>query len=396
MASYDGTQKANAGCARDIPYHEVRTPYVDKLRREAMAMASSEALSYCDPENYPGPEVECDASTLTNSEWLERRAHTIGGSECSAIFGVNPYRTNLDVYYEKIGQQPVFVEEETPESRLNKSWGHLAEEHMKQWLAERYPYCKVFYDTNIYRYPGKPYITANIDGIMQKPDGSYCLLEFKTASSFKKDAWENGNVPVQYVYQVRQYMAILGIWECLVVCMFDRDNIVANPVTRDLDEEMRILDGLDDFWNDHVLAQIPPAPMGSADGVIDTFRRYHARADKNAPVVRFNGDGFEAICQEYTEAAQERSQLKKSAEILEKRCKELSVSLIAALGSATKGSLRSSDGSTEYRISYTPRKAPKKVDLDRLEALFPEAFAACVSQEAESSRTFSLKAVACK
>ena len=77
--------------------------------------------------------------------------------------------------------------------------------------------------------------------MMRKPDGSYCLLEFKTANSLKKSEWENGNVPPQYIYQVRQYMAIMGVWECIVVCMFDRDNVVANTVVRDLDEEMRIL-----------------------------------------------------------------------------------------------------------------------------------------------------------
>lgn len=56
-----------------------------------------------------------------------------------------------------------------------------------------------------------------------------------------------------------------------VVCMFDRDNVVANTVVRDLDEEMRIIDGLDEFWNDHVLAHIPPEPLGTADGIISTL-----------------------------------------------------------------------------------------------------------------------------
>lgn len=228
MSTYDGTQKANSGCAQNIPYHIFRTSYVDNLRQDALAMASSEAIAFCDVDNFSGPEIECDASTLTEDEWQKRRAHTIGGSDCAAIFGENRYKTNLDVYYEKIGQQPVFAQEETPESRLNKLWGHIAEEYIKQWIAERYPYCEIFYDTNIYRYPEKPYITANIDGMMRKPDGSYCLLEFKTANSMKKGEWENGNVPPQYIYQVRQYMAILGVWECIVVCMFDRDNVVAN------------------------------------------------------------------------------------------------------------------------------------------------------------------------
>lgn len=396
MTSYDGTSKAKEGRAQSIPYHKVRTPYVEKLIHDAVAAASGEAIAFCDPDGYQGPEVECDAATLTQEEWLARRANTIGGSECAAIFGENPYKTNLEVYYEKIGQQPAIVEEETAQSRLNKSWGHQAEEHIKNWLSERYPYCKIFYDTNIYRHPDRPYVTANIDGVMQKPDGSYCLLEFKTASSFKKDEWADGNIPIQYVYQVRQYMGILGIWECLVVCLFDRDNIVANPITRDLDEEMRILEGLDEFWHGHVLAHIPPEPLGSVDGIIDTFRRYNGPVDKTRKNILLAADAFEDVCRRYTEAAQERSRIKKAAEEQDKRCKELSVSLIAALGTAVSGRVQSADGSTEYQIKYAPRKGQRKVDFDRLEALYPDAFAACVSQETEGSRVFSLKAVACR
>lgn len=91
MPTYDGTQKANSGCAQNIPYHIFRTSYVDNLRQDALAMASSEAIAFCDVDNFSGPEIECDASTLTEDEWQKRRAHTIGGSDCAAIFGENKY-----------------------------------------------------------------------------------------------------------------------------------------------------------------------------------------------------------------------------------------------------------------------------------------------------------------
>ena len=45
MPTYDGTQKANSGCAQNIPYHIFRTSYVDNLRQDALAMASSEAIA---------------------------------------------------------------------------------------------------------------------------------------------------------------------------------------------------------------------------------------------------------------------------------------------------------------------------------------------------------------
>lgn len=201
-------------------------------------------------------------------------------------------------------------------------------------------------------------------------------------------------MPPQYIYQVRQYMAIMGVWECIVVCMFDRDNVVANTVVRDLDEEMRIIDGLDEFWNDHVLAHIPPEPLGTADGIISTLRRYGGPANPRADRVRLTGDELEELCRQCVEMSLEKARAKKMADEVDARCKELSIGLIAALGNATDGALTSADGTTEYQIRYRPRKAPKKVDFDMLQARYPDAFAACVSQEAEGGRTFGIKAIA--
>lgn len=186
----------------------------------------------------------------------------------------------------------------------------------------------------------------------------------------------------------------LGVWECIVVCMFDRDNVVANTVVRDLDEEMRIIDGLDEFWNDHVLAHIPPEPLGTADGIISTLRRYGGPANPRADRVRLTGDELEELCRQCVEMSLEKARAKKMADEVDARCKELSIGLIAALGNATDGALTSADGTTEYQIRYRPRKAPKKVDFDMLQARYPDAFAACVSQEAEGGRTFGIKAIA--
>ena len=243
MASYDGTNKSSAGCAQHLPYWEIKTEHTKNLYNEAMAMASPEAVAFCDPDNYQGPDIEVDASTLTEDQWQARRADHLGGSDISAIFGENHFKTNLDLYYSKTGKVPAVQEEESSASRLNKLWGHISEEYVDAWLSEKYPYNDIITDTNIYAMPGRPYITANIDRMMRKPDGSYCLVEIKTTSPFNKAAWENGNIPIPYIYQVRTYMAILGVWECVVVCMFDRDTLIANTIKRDLDEEMRIIQG---------------------------------------------------------------------------------------------------------------------------------------------------------
>ena len=63
MASYDGTNKSSAGCAQHLPYWEIKTEHTKNLYNEAMAMASPEAVAFCNPDNYQGPDIEVDAST---------------------------------------------------------------------------------------------------------------------------------------------------------------------------------------------------------------------------------------------------------------------------------------------------------------------------------------------
>ena len=106
MASYDGTNKSSAGCAQHLPYWEIKTEHTKNLYNEAMAMASPEAVAFCDPDNYQGPDIEVDASTLTEDQWQARRADHLGGSDISAIFGENHFKTNLDLYYAKTGKIP--------------------------------------------------------------------------------------------------------------------------------------------------------------------------------------------------------------------------------------------------------------------------------------------------
>lgn len=101
MASYDGTNKSSAGCAQHLPYWEINAPYTRELYNEAMAEASPEAVKFCNPDGYNGPEIEVDASTLTEDQWQARRADHLGGSDISAIFGANKFKTNLDLFYAK-------------------------------------------------------------------------------------------------------------------------------------------------------------------------------------------------------------------------------------------------------------------------------------------------------
>lgn len=410
MASYDGTQKAT-GHGQKIKYWECNTPLIQKVKAEALARASQEAIDYCDLDNYAGPLIECDAAeeteNMTEDEaerwWLARREHTLGGSDVGAIFGVDTYKTNIDLFYHKTGQFPASaVKEDDATSALNKEWGHLAEAYASRWVLiheqkdEFDPNAQVLIDTNIYAHPKYPYMTTNIDGILLKGDGTIVLLEYKTAGIFgdAPKEWESGNIPAKYLLQVRYYMAILGIWVAKVVCVFTRDKVNSQTVYRDLDEKMHILETVRTFWEDHVLAGDMPAPIGDPQKLLEDLNicipEVKTSSAGYGSRLRLD-ESFEASCKEYIRLDTQKSIIKAQLETVEKAQQDIRVKLVAALGGVVEGVVRSLDGKSEWYISNKGKKSPAKVDKKKLKALFPDAYKNCVKESANNAtRIFSV------
>ncbi len=48
------------------------------------------------------PLVLVETENLTREEWLDWRRRGIGGSDVSAIIGISPFRTERDIYYDKL------------------------------------------------------------------------------------------------------------------------------------------------------------------------------------------------------------------------------------------------------------------------------------------------------
>ncbi len=42
---------------------------------------------------------------MNKEEWLEERKNGIGGSDAATILGLNPYKTNIDLWEEKTGRK---------------------------------------------------------------------------------------------------------------------------------------------------------------------------------------------------------------------------------------------------------------------------------------------------
>lgn len=151
-------------------------------------------------------------------EWLRARSQFIGGSDAGCILGLNPWKSNLDLYREKTGLQE-------PEDISDKDivkYGVAAEPHLRALFALDYPEYKVDYvENNIWMNDDIDWAHASLDGWLTDPEGRKGILEIKTANiqnAAQKEKWQ-GQIPPSYFCQILHYLmvtewdfAILSAW----------------------------------------------------------------------------------------------------------------------------------------------------------------------------------------
>lgn len=149
--------------------------------------------------------------------WLQARKNRIGGSDASAVVGMNPYKTNIDLWLEKTGQI-------TPEDISGKSYvqyGSEAEKHLRELFKLDYPQYQVFYEeNNMFLNEKYPWGHYSADGwleeriqIDEKTDiiTRKGILEIKTTEilqSMQKEKW-NQRIPDNYYIQCLHGLLIM-------------------------------------------------------------------------------------------------------------------------------------------------------------------------------------------
>lgn len=141
-------------------------------------------------------------------EWLQHRRNYIGGSEISCVVGLNPYRTNVELWEEKVGLRKP---EDISEKEFVK-YGTLAEEHLRELFKLDFPQYEVEYiENNSVLNDRFPWAAASLDGMLtEKETGRKGVLEIKTTNivqSIQKERW-NHQVPSNYYCQVLFYLAV--------------------------------------------------------------------------------------------------------------------------------------------------------------------------------------------
>lgn len=192
---------------------------------------------------------------MSNKEqWLLERKVYLGGSEVAPIMGLSPWSTPLDVYREKMNPAVIYEEESEDLKR-----GARVEKYILQEYSE-VNNCSL--ETNLppvidLKYP---FMRGNVDA---KVVGENVIVEAKsTKCPIAK--WEEG-IPEYYRTQVAYYAMLTNAERVDVPVLFSNWQYACFTYWRDLEYEARIRQAVIDFWNNHIVAGIPPAPSNPAE-----------------------------------------------------------------------------------------------------------------------------------
>lgn len=216
---------------------------------------------------------------MTDKQWKQDRKKGIGGSDISAILGLNPYKTAYDVWLDKTGQVEEGFENE------NTVAGHILEDAVAK-MAEHKFNIKVEESTTgneLYVHPRHKIIRGTPDRFyldLTHDNLNHGIMEIKTT---QKPIKSKEDIPMMWVLQLVWYM---GIYNEL---REDKDQMLYGALAyihsgRFLDfgyepylfnEEMQnlfnyMLEQAEKFWNDYVLTNTPP-PAQTSEDIIKVF-----------------------------------------------------------------------------------------------------------------------------
>lgn len=144
----------------------------------------------------------------SRDEWLANRSR-IGGSDAAAVLGMNPWKTNVQLWLEKTGKATA---PDISEKDVVK-YGVAAEPLLRELFAIDFPEYEVFYEeNNMFLNDKYQWGHYSADGwLTEKSTGRKGILEIKTTNilrSMQKEKWNN-RIPDNYYIQILHGLLIM-------------------------------------------------------------------------------------------------------------------------------------------------------------------------------------------
>ncbi|MFI8976842.1 YqaJ viral recombinase family protein [Nocardia asteroides] len=192
-------------------------------------------MSPHNPHRINGSAVAIGEFTSGSEQWHAARANGLGGSEVSALLGLNPWESRWTLWYRKKDRLAPIRE------NLYMTMGSLFEpvifEHYRDSLV---PAGHTITTGVTYRHHQREWMIANPDGLIWDSEGNLVDgLEIKCAA--RDDKWgEPGTdqIPIYYRCQVAWYCAVMGLkgmWVRVVFGVGDWRTYRVEPTAEEID-----------------------------------------------------------------------------------------------------------------------------------------------------------------
>ncbi len=212
----------------------------------------------------------------TDVDWLEWRKGGIGASDIAALLGISPWSSPWSVWADKLGLLPPLPDTGKME------FGRRAEKIIAPWftdltglhIAGEQMWC-----TN----PERPWMRATPDGmVVAHPDTSYeeALGGFEMKFDSRSARWSE--VPAHYQAQAQWQMAVTG-WQRVWFAVLHGWRLEVYELERDQADIDLMIERAEQFWHDHVLAEVEP-PTDGHDATAAAIAHVYSTVDDDKTV----------------------------------------------------------------------------------------------------------------
>ena len=279
---------------------------------------------------------------MSHEEWLERRRHSIGGSDAGTILGLNEYSSPYALWTEKTGKI-------TPEDISDKEavrTGHDLEDYVAQrWMEKTGK--KLRRDNNFVYNSDYPFAHVQAD---RRVVGENAGFEAKTTASWEiLQQCRNGEYPDRFYCQCVHGMMVTGADRWYLGVLVLGKGFFEFTIERNEDEISALANAERSFWA-NVESNIPPALDGTES--TNTALKTILGDSVPGPAVDLTGVGSHIVAY---------NALKSRIKDLEKELNEHQAVIMEYMGNAEKGKF--ADSSVSFKTQER-----RNFDRDKFEA----------------------------
>ncbi|WP_070411128.1 YqaJ viral recombinase family protein [Pseudomonas lundensis] len=302
------------------------------------------------PSTKPRPALRLvGTKQLPREDWLAVRKQGIGSSDAAAAVGLNPYKSQLELWLEKTGRDTSLPKLDPQDEESPAYWGNILEPIVATHYTKRSGH-RVRRINAVLQHPDPklPWMLANIDREVIGADDVQ-ILECKTAGINGARLWKEG-VPEYVQLQVMHQLAVTGKQAADVAVLLGGQHLEIHRIERDESMIARLVDLERLFW-DYVVSDTPPPVDGTASAEAALRCLY---PEDNGQTLDFS---------QHTELASTYLELKAIRQSIaqqETREAQLKQVLQQAMGAATRAEF------TEGYISWRKSKDSIALDVEQM------------------------------